>query len=124
MITKVFNTREEVLQEAINYYWGKPERRCVDLEDKCVYHPSNTSDGCAIGRYIDPEIACNLPSARVGNAQVLEVTPVWLKDMGVDFLEALQHAHDSRRIFSEKGIKKLRELMELYVDFELITFPE
>ena len=123
MISEIFNTREEVLQDAINYYWGKPERRCVDLEGNCVYHPSNTSEGCAIGRYIDPEIARELPLASVRDLRVQWHLPIWLKDMGNNFLETLQECHDGR-IFSEKDIKKLRQLMDTYVNFELITFPE
>ena len=126
MITEVFNTKEEVVQEAIDYYWNKPERRCLDENMHCVYYPSGQSDGCAIGRYIDTELAENLDeSLTVCSPLVLAMLPKWLTEMdndGTGFLLSLQKCHDLD-YFRDSQLGNFKSRLEEHVNIESLKFP-
>ena len=121
---KQFETREEILQDAINYYWGKPERKCVDdTKGNCQYMPSMTSEGCAIGRLLPEDIVDKLPpDAGVYDERVWTHLPEWLKAMGQEFLKDLQILHDLSK-FALKYERDVTDRMETHVDFSKITFP-
>lgn len=116
-----FKTREEVLQDAINYFWGKPERKCVNHNGICLYTPVGESEGCAIGRLIPIEIAKKLHCA-VYEIDTFNLLPSWLKDMGQPFLIELQGCHDMG-IFVNMEKELVVRHMDAYVDMEKITFP-
>ncbi len=121
---KQFQTREELLQDAINYYWIRPERRCVNADGYCQYKSSETSEGCAIGRLLDPEVAETLNSdAGVYDNGVWNNLPAWLKDMGQDFLHDMQRLHDSQK-FALGDDVYIIDRMENHLDISKITFPE
>ena len=121
---KQFKTREEVLQDAIDYYWGKPERKCVDdTKGNCQYMPSTTSEGCAIGRLLPEDIVDKLPpDAGVYDERVWTHLPEWLKAMGQEFLKDLQVLHDLSK-FALKYERDVADRMETHVDMSKITFP-
>lgn len=121
---KQFKTREEILQDAINYYWGKPERKCVDdTKGNCQYMPSMTSEGCAIGRLLPEDIVDKLPpDAGVYDERVWIHLPEWLKAMGQEFLKDLQILHDLSK-FALKYERDVTDRMEIHVDMGKIVFP-
>jgi hypothetical protein len=52
---------EQILVDTLEYYNGHPERIC-GTESKCAYNPATigkeeATEGCAIGRLIDTELA-------------------------------------------------------------------
>ena len=116
-----FKTREEVLQDAIDYFWGKPERKCVNHDGICSYTPIGESEGCAIGRLIPIEIAKKLRYA-VYEIGTFNLLPSWLKDMGYQFLVELQRCHDMSA-FADMKKKRVARHMSAYVDMGKITFP-
>ena len=122
---KEFKTREEILQDAINYYWGKPERKCVDdTKGNCQYMPSMTSEGCAIGRLLPEDIVDKLPpDAGVYDERVWTRLPEWLKAMGQEFLKDLQILHDTGR-FSQLRRDDVITRMGVHVDVDAIIFPD
>ena len=125
---KQFNTREELLQDAIDYYWGRPERKCINENRVCVYSPreGSKSEGCAIGRLLPPALANkldNYPGATgVSNIDVFLDLPNWMQDLGQEFLSELQSLHDSS-YFSNKDVDSIHQLMCDYVTVDNIVFP-
>jgi hypothetical protein len=123
---KQFNTREEVLQDAIDYYWGKPERRCVKEHGTCSYIPQGESEGCAIGRLVSPEIAEELGKNGYGICVIsqFEKLPEWMKVMRQKFWVKMQVLHDCR-YFANKDVNKVQAVGKyLELDMSKITFPE
>lgn len=59
---KEFSTRIEMLNDTIQYFWGKPERKSTTsgrtrFDKLCIFIKSNPlSEGCAIGRYFKRSI--------------------------------------------------------------------
>lgn len=122
---KTFNTREEILQDAINYYWGNNERRCYH-QGACRYTPTETSEGCAIGRLVDQITARKLAEKNhtIHNSNdTFDMLPTWLKNMGREFLETLQFSHDMEW-FTRKSVVTITDKMTPLVDMTKITFPE
>ena len=120
---KQFETREELLQDAINYFWGRLDRRCVDPEKgNCMYIPSETSEGCAIGRLLPIDIAQSLPNTTVENIIVFDLLPEWMKAFDIKFLSALQECHD-RKAFANRDEDEVHTLMFYYVNMTKIVFP-
>ncbi len=121
-----FKTREELLQDTINYYWGKPERRCIDeMEGKCQYKSSKTSAGCAIGRLVPHRLAVKLSKSNkpVTHDEIFYALPKWLSKMGKGFLYHLQNLHDDKH-FVNCDKTWVIITMEDHVDMSKIVFPE
>lgn len=124
---KRFKTREALLQDTINYYWGKPERLCISSinPSTCQYQPSETSDGCAIGRLV------SLKTAKILDYRNYDITlptqfaklPKWLQNLGYDFLGTLQLLHDGEH-FAKRDKNAVNRHMAQFVDVTKITFPE
>ena len=126
---KQFETRIDMLNDAIAYYWGKPERRCVNDIGNCVYYPptGSQSEGCAIGRFLTPELARKLDNAEDNNSGVIysnifQQLPTWMKDLGQNFLKDLQILHDERR-FENCDKDYILDFMDRYVNVDKIIFP-
>lgn len=123
---KQFETREALLQDAIDYYWGKPEHQCL-IEGSptvCSYIPSKTSEGCAIGRLVELDVAEKLQETNESiNDSLFALLPEWLQAMGFDFICALQKCHDNN-IFKDKEKMVLEHRLGKYVDLSQIKFPE
>lgn len=125
---KAFKTREELLQNTIDYYWGLPERQCIDSSGTCMYSAIGTSDGCAIGRHIDPILSAKLDELNhtdttIGNPHVFDSLPIWLQKFGKDFLVELQHLHDLD-FLSNCNDEAVYTCMKPWVNFDLIKFPK
>ena len=119
---KQFETREALLQDAIDYFWGKPERKCVNYFGACIYTPSETSEGCAIGRLLPLDLAERLGFDGVSDDEVFYSLPIWLQDMGQDFLTALQICHD-KGMFADVDENDLCSRMDEHVNLDKIVFP-
>jgi hypothetical protein len=123
---KQFETREALVQDALDYYWGKPERQCLvkGSEKLCSYTPSETSEGCAIGRLVELEVAEKLQKTNHSiNGSLFVLLPEWLQVMGLHFLTNLQQLHDGRFFVNKHKDGVIRNLKD-HVDFSQIKFPE
>lgn len=123
---KQFETREALLQDALDYYWGKPKRQCLmkGSDVLCSYTPSETSEGCAIGRLVELEVAEKLQDFNLAiNERLFALLPEWLQAMGMDFLYALQKCHD-KGFFKDKDKDRIKYRLGEYLDFFQINFPE
>ncbi len=123
---KEFKTRLGLLQNTINYYWGKPERQCSGRAG-CKYVPvSDETEGCAIGRLIPLELAKELDSTEysgVSNYHTFNKLPQWLQYLGKDFLTDLQRLHDNNDLMvRNKG--GVVTLMTNHVEIDKIKFPK
>jgi hypothetical protein len=123
---KQFETREALLQDALDYYWGKPKHQCLmkGSDVICSYTPSETSEGCAIGRLVELEVAEKLEETNTSiNESLFVLLPEWLQAMGLDFLYALQKCHD-KGFFKDKDKDRIKNLLGAYLDFSQIKFPK
>jgi hypothetical protein len=121
---RIFESRIELLNDAIDYYWGRPDRKCIDpVMGTCQYRASQTSEGCAIGRLLDPVLAASLQQTMgVNSDTIFNQLPEWLRSMGQNFLKSLQDLHDWRT-FIEMNKKEVFNEMKDHVDLDLIIFP-
>lgn len=101
---------EGILLDTLEYYSRHPERICGN-ESKCAYNPAtigkeNVTEGCAIGRLIDIELATILD---VENLEISALScqekikqysePLYDKIMkDLDFFSTLQVLHDQKVI--------------------------
>jgi len=131
---KEFKTREEFLQDTINYYWGRPDRTCGIEEPHykgliCQYAPvHNNTEGCAIGRVLPLELCKELDENNdpVTAHNVFKALPKWMQDLGNDFLGSIQLCHDLR-VFEMKDKQRTMSYFAANrerVDFTKITFPD
>lgn len=110
-------TQEEFLIEMLDYYSPDPEnKRCVkDGETTiCAYSPktlkSSTTEGCAIGRHLPPELAerfdIEYPNSRISSFYDKEISnlPTQLKDLTLSFLVKVQNLHDIKINWAKKGL--------------------
>lgn len=115
-------TMPELLEDTIAYYSVNPnERRCavkIDGKLTCKYSPITLkkigSDGCAIGRHLDKELAIEIDEYYGGNGNGSDITrvkedfndrlPIWMQEMSTDFLERLQLLHDRDDYWNESGL--------------------
>lgn len=92
--------RRAFLEDMIAYFSEDPIRRCTGTSG-CFYHPSTlglegVSEGCAIGRKLNPDIALALDDFDDG----LKASKISDEDLGIlqgldpNFLDACQHLHD------------------------------
>lgn len=117
-------SRISVLNDAINYYWGKKERRCVNEGGTCQYKPSPTSEGCAIGRLLPLALAESLPQREGVNTDVVfNKLPKRIQKLGVEFLTKLQSCHDGMA-FADRSIHIVKNKMKNFVNVNKIIFPE
>jgi hypothetical protein len=112
-------TRLEFLESTIKYYVENPQRRC-NKDGTCFYSPASVgkegiSGGCAIGRFIDPDLALELdaevkPGFGLGITGVIrrqeykERLPKWMQKMNIDFLEDVQSLHDDGIYWNDWGL--------------------
>lgn len=119
-------TKENVAKlwdETISYYGADPKgRRCsIDVDGPCRYsgttvNKSFTSEGCAIGRLMDPINALKLDELIAGqgdqgggiafvhpNPAARPLFPEWILAWPVDVLGHLQILHDSPGNWSRDG---------------------
>lgn len=124
-IPKLPKTRQELLDNVVGYY--NSERRANDGAS-CSYH---TKDGrrCAVGISVTLRQAKilqeNYRGCTVWKDDVFDALPERLKDMGKDFLYAVQKLHDGdpfwdKNGLTEEGKKKVKKICDEWV----LNFPK
>lgn len=99
------------LEETVAHY--NSTNRCAK-NVSCKYSPKSVnlegiSEGCAIGRKLDPEIALKIDQeyptgVAVSNPKVYKQLPEDLQKLGRKFLVEIQTLHDKSRLWNVKGI--------------------
>ena len=97
----------------------------------CVYHKTDTSPGCAIGKWLPEDVANNISerwSAFVGSQnyrteKYLEKIPTWLTRLGTRFLVRLQDLHDDEAFWLNDGLSSKGEVVcrQITVEYGLDT---
>lgn len=106
-------TAQEFLYDTIHHY--NSENRCVK-EDQCAYSPltvgKSNSEGCAIGRYLDPELAYQIDkdrkelNASIGRVSELYPLPGWMKQLDIALLTEVQNLHDEEMYWNSTGLSE------------------
>lgn len=108
---KLKQRKFEVLEDTIKYYSEDSEaRRCSSTSSQCYYSPEKAnkpeSDGCAIGRLLEPELRIELdklPPSSI-NEKIFSQLPDNIKILGVRFLSRLQKLHDESGNWNKNGL--------------------
>lgn len=117
-------TKLQLLNETIAYYWGRPERKCVNAKNKCVYSATETSEGCAIGRLIPADLANEFDSRDSESVgAIFNELPPEIKKYGEIFLRKLQNCHDNGYFTSKDRIGIFNIFKDLVATTK-IEFPE
>lgn len=104
------------LKETAAHY--NSTNRCSTAQG-CRYSPvtlhlQGKSEGCAIGRKLDPELALaldNTPHGGVVNAaRIWKQLPAWMQELEEDFLRDVQQLHDTSDYWDDNGISKLGKI--------------
>ncbi len=107
-------TEKELLLDTIGHYTSN--NRCRS-KGKCRYSPitlglEGTSEGCAIGRLLDPDLARQIDE-KEGAITIEELVetkyslPDWMKQMSPAFLSRIQGLHDSDFNWNESGLSEV-----------------
>lgn len=123
-------TAQELLYDTVHHY--NSGNRCKSLNGTYCYSPISAqmqgfSEGCAIGRYLDPELAYKIDKevsekdSSIRNIFGKYPLPDWMTALGVDFLMEIQDLHDYGNYWyseglSEEGKKQVRRICK---DFNL-----
>lgn len=127
------NSPEEFFEDTLMYYMEDNDRRNRSGVSGCKYSPITTgnkkSEGCAIGRYLDPKNALLIDKAEpdnIGIKNLLEkypqYIPEWMKSFAQDFLTEIQELHDESFNWSiEDGLTwmGLQEVKKIIRKFNL-----
>ena len=128
-----------MLQDVISYFSKNPVKyRSKSLYGKCGYQSNGVTAGCAIGMYIDQDLAKELDDYE--DSSILEIfeqckssfqkLPEWMKIMPIDFLSELQALHDNdfnwdKNNLSKDGIDTVKEICENFeLPFKKLTFKK
>ena len=98
--------KRKFLEYTVNFY-NLTNRRFDDREGVCKYNACETSPGCAIGRW--PEKGSGFPFHMKGYIERESISsklPAWMKEMGIDFLQSVQHLHDDESNWDSKGLSE------------------
>ena len=95
------------------------------IDPGCVYSPTKTSPGCAIGQHLTTETAWLFDNANKGGVdssiptikaivkkdpslkpEVFAATPEWLRTLPVEFLAYIQSLHDGELNWDEGGLSE------------------
>lgn len=114
-------TKQEFLQNTVDYYSKDPlNRRCV-LNNCCYYDPVKAekpkSNGCAIGRYLKKVNRAkfqnqmdDLSHSGIYNVyktpDALKLLPKWMRDMEINFLQVVQNLHDDGSYWTDTGLSQ------------------
>ena len=125
---EISQTQLELLNETVEYYSANPERRCV-TQSACYYSSEKAgkpglSEGCAIGRKLDPQTRLIFDSQGIGGigrvfkrTDLFEMLPESIKIMEERFLVMLQSLHDNDQFWtktsiSEKGTDEVERIKD------------
>lgn len=117
-------TKKEFLLDTLEYYTQDPKGRTCESGGVCGYSSiflgkQDTSEGCALGRYMSEEFAkfADDSGNSIKRLQGEEGFPEKLKNLPHLFLQDVQTLHDISRYWTDSGlsvdgIKYLEEIME------------
>lgn len=105
----LLESRRKFLEETISFY--NSTNRALDEGGNCVYHPTKNSPGCAIGRHMSKEALEKVgrSSYAVSADIVYEWLPMWIKELGKDFLVEVQRLHDRFEYWEDTGLSERGE---------------
>jgi len=125
-------TREEFLQSTLDYYGANPiARRNIGVGGVCKYQPiKETSEGCAIGRFMPIDKAYRDECDGIGviseifiHDELVERLPEWMQKMAPEFLNDIQKLHDGSlyEYWDANGLTKdgKNEVNRIIVEWEL-----
>lgn len=111
-------TKKELLLDTINHY--NVNNRCVS-NGNCRYSPKilgleGVSKGCAIGRFLDPELAYKIDeeNGEIAMERLIEKDyplPEWMRNMSISFLQEIQTLHDIASNWNETGLSEYGKLV-------------
>lgn len=95
-------TPEQILVDTLEYYSGHTERKCA-TGNRCVYNPATIhkeefTEGCAIGRLIDAELAAILDEENTAIASEITL--------------------DEIEVYSEPAFKKIKDNLEFFIELQ------
>lgn len=98
----------EFLNKTIEKYTLK-NRGYNKEREVCFYSPSNESPGCAIGSEVSLEIAKKLDEINYGvnDNYTFNLLPDNLKQLGQNFLTAIQNLHDTELFWDIEGLSDI-----------------
>jgi len=128
-------TQREFLVSTVQFYTS--ENRSVHSgTNECLYAPTENSPGCAIGRFLNKDLALELDEkdtkglavsfVKLNTPDLFEQFPDWMKEMNISFLRKVQLLHDDSENWNENGISdKGKEIVkEIYEYHELEPLTE
>lgn len=114
-MTNLDERRFAFLKETVQFY--NLGNRATTLRGTCLYKETETSPGCAIGRFLphdgkfDLDKICGVKYAVSIGSQL----PVWMMEMGIEFLAAVQSVHDFNDHWTDTGLSEIgkKEVLEI-----------
>ena len=112
------------LGHTINFYHTK--NRAVHPDHFCVYGVLENSPGCAIGKHMTAENAkklddagCDISVSWIYSEGHKDTLPLWMQDLGEEFLHNVQDIHDNDfywndKGLSEQGIEKTNQIIDAF----------
>lgn len=91
--------RKVFLDDVASFYTSENRATSGQI---CLYQATKTSPGCAIGRCIPDKLRPN--TGGVSQNEVYNVLPLWMREMGQDFLADIQRLHDSTTRWNAEGL--------------------
>ncbi len=110
-------TQRELLVSTVQFYTSE-NRGTVPNSKACMYSKSDTSPGCAIGRFLPENVQKIFDKPDNGNyilgveeifenPDFVEMLPDWMLEIGEDFLSRIQSLHDSEFKWDSFGINNV-----------------
>ena len=108
-IADITARRKAFLEDIVGFY--KLNNRAIIIDNvegpKCVYAPTQTSPGCAIGRCLPRESEALNYTGLIGSyLSEGRHLPDWMREMGVSFLQDMQSLHDNCSCWNESGLSE------------------
>ena len=118
-IEDINERRKAFLEYTMNSY--NSGNRAVASDGKtCVYHPTETSPGCAIGQWLTDEEKSGL-AGNVYGAMKMGRIPKWMVEMGINFLSRVQQMHDFPPAWDETVLSRVGEKWKEAIINDYIT---
>lgn len=108
--------RRAFIEDEAAFYNSKNRAVTLDAYNNeiCVYTPTKNSPGCAIGRHLDRDCFVIHGSVHGGikillysyDKEIANSFPLWMQEMGADFLKECQGLHDLKNYWNENGLSE------------------
>ncbi len=116
----IIERRRAFLDNTVKFF--NKQNLCLDEKGDCFYF-SEKFDGCAIGRWLEEDLAKkldeNLYCSGLILASIFIEIPEWMKELGQNFLVKVQGLHDNLDNWNENGLNFLGEdnKNNIYLEF-------